>query len=789
MKTQSMNQSERGGLFLRQKLLGHFSGKLIFCLLFLFFVLKSYALEGYWDPNFVSPWNSGVGNCERSVVAPDGSLYTIGTWLEGDDWPILQHWGSDAIGWENPTAQFYGGLQTLNSIAVSSNYLYVGGSFTNIYVPGDPPVYYGITNIAKMDLQTFVWSQVGDGTLGVTPPSSLAPGEAEDIVSAIYVDTHSNLYAGLMTEGDVSWSYLTNYVFVTTNGTTWIPIEGLSMATVWDPYVDDNFSPTNNGIAVFSIIGDNTNIYVGGDFAGAFNGGTPVTSPCVIEWNPANGWMQIANTDDYWSELDSPPYVLSMALYGTNLFVGGNLVEYYGDNKGGSPSDVLRAGLYEYSTVTKQKLSSLTLGWYNDGIFEADLHSPAICGGLSVQGTNLFVTGSFNYVYDYQNGDLLYCTNVAYWNGLAWRPLGNGLNGTSGINGGGFDISAASNAVFVSYGGTDAGGYLSETLGRWIEDSGTGPAATIHTFIDTSAGLSLPMGISWEQGGSPHLYIADLGDSDIWIWTSGSLSAWPGYYFSSPYGVAADSNGYIYVGDIDWGEIREFQGGDDPIDLDDNMGMGIALDDSEHLYCIQGNSDDVVKLDCVTTYNGSPDDSVTTVAGNGTTGYSGDGGAATSAKLNVGAYYSQYGVSFVASLAVDSGGNIYIADIGNNVVRKVNTSGIISTVAGDYSRGAGYSGDGGLAVNAQLNNPSAVAVDSSGNIYIADTGNNVVRRVDHTTGVITTFAGNGTAGYSGDEGPAASAELSSPSGLTFDSSGNLYISDTFNDVIRKVTFP
>jgi sugar lactone lactonase YvrE len=163
---------------------------------------------------------------------------------------------------------------------------------------------------------------------------------------------------------------------------------------------------------------------------------------------------------------------------------------------------------------------------------------------------------------------------------------------------------------------------------------------------------------------------------------------------------------------------------------------------------------------------------ITTVAGNGTYGYSGNGGAATSAEL--------YDPS---SVAVDSSGNIFIADSNNHSIRKVSTSGIITTVAGNGTYG--YSGDSGAATSAELYDPSGVAVDSSGNIYIADVSNQRVRKVD-TSGIITTVAGNGTYGYSGDSGAATSAELNGPYGVAVDSSGNIFIADLNNNRIRKV---
>jgi uncharacterized protein (TIGR03437 family) len=167
---------------------------------------------------------------------------------------------------------------------------------------------------------------------------------------------------------------------------------------------------------------------------------------------------------------------------------------------------------------------------------------------------------------------------------------------------------------------------------------------------------------------------------------------------------------------------------------------------------------------------------ITTVAGNGTHGFSGDNGPATSAQLNFG------NGGYPNGIAVDSAGNLYIADSGNARIRKV-SNGVITTVAG--AGGYGSLGDNGPATSAYLNQPQGIAVDSAGNLYIADWQDNRIRKV--ANGVITTVAGNGTRGYSGDNGLATTAQLAYPQGVAVDSAGNLYIADTSNSRIRKVS--
>lgn len=163
---------------------------------------------------------------------------------------------------------------------------------------------------------------------------------------------------------------------------------------------------------------------------------------------------------------------------------------------------------------------------------------------------------------------------------------------------------------------------------------------------------------------------------------------------------------------------------------------------------------------------------ITTIAGTGYHGETGDNSPATCA-----------GVPYPECTAVDLAGNVYITT-GNNV-RKVDAlTGIITSVAGSYN--PGYSGDGGPAVNARMTFPFGVCVDASGNLYITDYSNHCVRKVTAATGIITTLAGNGSPGFGGDGGPATSAQLQQPQGITIDSKGNLYIADFLNNRVRKI---
>jgi len=248
-----------------------------------------------------------------------------------------------------------------------------------------------------------------------------------------------------------------------------------------------------------------------------------------------------------------------------------------------------------------------------------------------------------------------------------------------------------------------------------------------------------------------------------------------------PTGVAVDGKGRVYISDNAHERVRKVAadgtvttiagtGRVGPVTGDGGPATSatlwnphsVAVDGKGNLYIAGTSNQRVRKV--------SADGTITTIAGTGRPGFSGDGGPATSARLR-----NPYGV------AVDGHGNVYIADRDNHRVRKVSLGGTITTVAGTGSHG--YSGDGGPAIAARLNYPRGVAVDSHGNLYIADSQNFRVRVV--SGGTITTVAGTGTSGASGDGGPPRSAQLVYPTGVAVDGKGSLYISDAW--CVRKVS--
>ena len=338
--------------------------------------------------------------------------------------------------------------------------------------------------------------------------------------------------------------------------------------------------------------------------------------------------------------------------------------------------------------------------------------------------------------------------------GIITTVVGNGTGGYAGDGG-----AASSAQIFHAYRQIfdNAGNmYIADSSNHRIRKVavGTGIITTIAGTgtagysgdggLATGAQLYNPQGVALDSAGN--LYIADYSNSRVRkVTTATGIIT-----------TVAGNGTYGYAGDGGAATSAELLSPDD-----------VAFDSPGNLYIADYNGNRVRKVAVGTGI-------ITTIAGNGTAGYSGDGAAAASAVLN----------SPVA-LAIDTADNLYIADQANFRVRKVTaTTGIITTVAGNGT--AGSAGDGGSATSAQLRDPGGIAVDTAGNLYIGDEHNNKVRKVDAGTGVITTFAGTGSAGFSGDGGVATQAQLNAPLGVAFDGPGNLFFSDLSNNRIRKL---
>jgi uncharacterized protein (TIGR03437 family) len=308
----------------------------------------------------------------------------------------------------------------------------------------------------------------------------------------------------------------------------------------------------------------------------------------------------------------------------------------------------------------------------------------------------------------------------------------------------------------------------------------------------TGAQLNTPLGVALDSAGN--IYIADsLNNTIRRVSAGGTISTFAGNsvpgnsgdggaptsaQLNGPQGVAVDAAGNLYIADtqnhkvrkISGGVIGTFAGTGTPGFSGDggaataaslNAPFGVAVDAAGNVYIAEFSNSRIRKVDTKGI--------ITTVAGNGISGYGGDGGAATSAQLNG-----------PQSVAVDAAGNLYIADTANNRVRQVTPGGSIGTIGGNGV--AGFAADGVQAVSTQLGNPTGVAVDTFGNVYVAD-GNARVRKI-YPSGIVNTIAGIGVRGYTGDGGLATAARLSAPSAVALDASGNVYVADTLNNAVR-----
>jgi NHL repeat len=299
--------------------------------------------------------------------------------------------------------------------------------------------------------------------------------------------------------------------------------------------------------------------------------------------------------------------------------------------------------------------------------------------------------------------------------------------------------------------------------------------------VINAAAKPLPVPSSPQVDSRPALKIATVAGTGVKA-ASGDGTAARLASLASPYSATIDWFGNLFYADFGSNRIRRispcgvittvagdgvpgFSGDGGPAAAAELMSPSAAASDLRgNVYISDTFNHRIRKVD--------PRGIITTVAGTDDRGYNGDDKPATKATL-----------WYPAGIAVDTQGDIYIADLGNNRVRKVDPRGIITTLAGEGDEGS--AGDGGPATQALLDGPFGVAVDRAGDVYIADTDGQRIRKVD-PRGIITTVAGTGQRGFSGDGGPATKATLNSPRGIAVDSAGNLYITDRGNERIRKV---
>ena len=385
-----------------------------------------------------------------------------------------------------------------------------------------------------------------------------------------------------------------------------------------------------------------------------------------------------------------------------------------------------------------------TGGFAGDGTTTAQLDTPV--------GINFNHTLPFPDLYIADNKNFA-VRKVANATGIVTTPVG--VLGSAGLTAvGGIatisELNAPKSTVVDAAGNVYIADYLNNVV-RKVDPTGiitifagTGvPGNTIGASAVTSQ-LSGPTGLALSPTGTT-LYIVDQANNRVVKVTGGVLSNYAGTgAIGSTDGALASCTFYIPT--------------------------GLSADGSGNLYIADGNNNCVRKIGATFT---------TLFAGNHSLGYSGDGGPASLAKLND-----------PKGSVVDATGNVYIADFGNHCVRKVDASGIITTIAGvtvpSVGGTPGFCCDGGPALMANLYNPTSLAFDDSARLLICDYGNHRIRRVDLTTNIITTVAGIGTAGYSGDGGAATSAELNHPYGVSTDASGSIYISDRDNNAVRKI---
>jgi hypothetical protein len=447
-----------------------------------------------------------------------------------------------------------------------------------------------------------------------------------------------------------------------------------------------------------------------------------------------------------------------------------------------------------------------------------------------VKKHNLFITDTLNHriLKADQHGNTITVagSGTAGYSGDGGAATSAKLNGPRGV-------VATPSGLFIADSGNNcirkvSGGIITTVAGNgtngFFGDSG----------VATNASLSYPYGVGLSSG---ELFVTDTGNNRIRkIGTNGIITTVAGKVINNndfatnvalayPSGIAFDSVGNFYIADtgnycvrkVDTNGFVTTVAGNGLAGYTGDGGMAtnasfrqlsdIVIDASGNLFLSDASNFRIYKVDT----NGI----VTTVAGTGSLGHDGNGGVATNSKIGQ-----------VMGMAIDGTGDLFLADISGRIYM-VGTNGIITTaynggsffmpfdvtldgsgnlfianyagivevftnganriIAGSANRIPGFSGDGGFATNALLSNPKGVVLDAAGNLFVSDSSNGRIRKVN-SNGIITTIAGNGTAGYSGDGGTGNHAQLSFPSGLAVDGKGNVYISDSGNNRIRKLAY-
>ena len=440
------------------------------------------------------------------------------------------------------------------------------------------------------------------------------------------------------------------------------------------------------------------------------------------------------------------------------------------------------------STVAGNGIS----GYSGDGGLAKSAKISASTGVAVDTFSNLFIADSGNH-----------CVRKVGTNNIIKTIAGNGVAGFSGDGGSGTNatlanlqnlaLDAAGNLFVADIGNSrireiGTNGIIATMAGRELNDGDFASNATINS----------PNGIACDSAGN--LYIADSYNNRIRkVDTNGIITTVAGNGVSSfsgdgtaatdaslnqPYDIALDVEGNLFIADSYNQRVRKVDtngiissvagtglrgfSGDGGLAINAKLFQpyGVAVDKHGSFLIADAFNNRIRGV--------GTDGIISTVAGSGSFGFSGDGGAATNAAI-----------AYPWAVALDAAGNLFISDFFNRRIRQVDTNGITSTVAGNGSYS--YSGDGGLATNASISSPRALGLDSSGNILIADSNYQRVRKVG-TNGIITTLAGNGFQGFSGDGGAGEEASLSLPGGVAAGSNGDVFISDGGNNRIRKLSY-